>query len=72
VGNLYKVEFENEQIENVNVALLDMNGKQVAFSLRNENETGVLLDLGSNQNGIYILRIQLNDYLVSKKIIVRK
>jgi len=70
-GNVFKLNYAGIELQNAHFQLLDINGKQVAFILRNESVNSSLLEIGSSVKGIYVLRIHLKNRFFSKKIFLR-
>jgi hypothetical protein len=63
---------ENTSLE---ISLFDMTGKLVFVLYRGQNRKGIYefdWNAGNLQNGVYYLRIQTPDGLVSKKIMISR
>ena len=63
-NNQYKI--ENKLKEEVEISIINMNGKQMNSSILNQND---IIDLNTFDKGIYLIKIQNNSTLHSYKVV---
>lgn len=60
-----------ESSQSVNVSLLNISGSVVYSSSVASNTTQTELDLSTLSNGVYVVRVQTSNSIVSKQLIIK-
>jgi len=70
---LVNVNYEFEKISDVNITITDLSGKFIVSKLlKNSNIANVVFDLSNENESIYLCKIQTNDKVVVKKIVLSR